>query len=784
LPLAVALLTAACDPSGVFIDPTGKTCAGGVSACPDGWSCVPALEGTGTICWPTADAGAEDAGEDAGVPDSGFVDAGKDAGPDAGHDAGVDGGVPDGSVPDSGPTSDGGASCTIGGESIPAGTVNPASACQSCQPSVSAVAWSNLVDGKSCAADGGSNLCVTGVCSSVCAIDGGFVAAAQVNPANACEECEPALSSSSWSILAAGTSCATGMICASGSCAADCDIGGTVVVGNTVSSTNPCQICLPASSTSSWSDMPDALACGGTNDLCASGRCVFGCDIGGSAVDAGTSQAGDPCESCEPSQSSTGWTAAAEGVTCPGGICVSGSCADDCNIGGSFIPANMAEASNPCQLCLPATSPTSWSNAADGASCGAGLVCSSGHCIGGCGVGGVAVDAGGNQPGNPCATCDPEKSTTSYANVANGTACGTGLTCSNGSCCGGTYGTLSCSGAPSDTCVDDLNCGYCGNACGAPNGCFAGQCGLPAPLPTARDSLAAATGADGRIYAIGGYDLNTGNVLATVEIFDPRTNLWTTGASLPTAAQYMGAASTASGIFVMGGGDANYDAYDTGQFLDISTGIWSKTSAAPMPFMDNTPAVGPGGTFFMPGGCDITSGVCNPAGTSQVLKFTPTGTGAGGTWALGPSLPFATDLLGDTAGLNGTIYAISGAPDDTTPISNLQILVPGATAWSQGPDILTPRCDFSAATDNAGLIYAIGGDNCPETINYTVYANTEIFSPDAGTWVEGPAIPTGVTTAGCTLGPDGRIYVIGGTDGFSDQTTVQVYNPVTQNWIP
>ena len=841
-PLSTTLLAActaasACNPSAVFIDPTGKTCAGTVGACPDGWSCVPALQGPGTICWPTADAGEEDAGEDGGIPDSGFTGGG-DAGPDAGRDAGRDGGVPDGSVPDSGPVGDGGPSCEIGGKTIPAGTVNPAnacqecepaqsptawttfatgtacgtalfclggscvpacsiggqveadgapnpaSACQTCQPSVSAVAWSNLADGKSCAPDGGSSLCLSGVCSSVCAIDGGFVPAAQLNPADPCQQCSPSLSNSSWTVLADGTTCDAGRICATGSCSADCDIGGTVVVGNTVRSTNPCQVCLPASSNSNWSNMADTLACG-TDELCASGQCVFGCNIGGSAVDAGSSPAGNPCQTCQPTQSSTGWTLLVDGTACPGGICVSGSCANDCNIGGSFVAANTLEASNPCQECLPATSATGWSNAPNGSSCGTGLVCSSGHCVGGCGVGGIAVDAGTSQPGNPCATCDPALSTTSFSPVPNGTACGTGLSCAGGLCCGGTHGTLSCSGAPIDTCLDDLNCGFCGNACSAPNGCFAGQCQLAAPLPTARDGLAAATSPDGRIYAIGGEDINSGNAFAKVEIFDPRTNVWSTGPNLTRATEFLGAIGTASGIFAMGGSDSNYDAFSDGLYLGVDAGAWVATPAASAAFMDNVPALGPGGVFFLPGGCDIVSGVCNIAGTSQVLKFTSSGAGAGGSWAVGPSLPFEADELGDTGGLDGTIYAISGSPDDATPIPNLQILSPGAAAWVQGPSVPTPRCDMVAITDKAGLIYAIGGDNCPATNgSYTIAGNTEIYSPDAGTWTEGPPLPTAVTNPGCTLGQEGRIYVIGGLDGFSDQNTVQVFNPVTQNWIP
>src|SRR5947209_15002617 len=44
------------------------------------------------------------------------------------------------------------------------------------------------------------------------------------------------------------------------------------------------------------------------------------------------------------------------------------------------------------------------------------------------------------------------------------------------------------------------------------------------PMPSARGHLATATGADGRIYAIGGYDGHS--YLMTIEAYDPVTHGW------------------------------------------------------------------------------------------------------------------------------------------------------------------------------------------------------------------------------------------------------------------
>ncbi|MHB8419182.1 MAG: hypothetical protein ACYDCL_13990 [Myxococcales bacterium] len=404
----------------------------------------------------------------------------------------------------------------------------------------------------------------------------------------------------------------------------------------------------------------------------------------------------------------------------------------------------------------------------------------------GCTIGGSFFPAGTANPGNACQLCDPAQSPGLWSHVPDGTACGTGLACAGGSCCGGLHGTLTCSGQPIDSCLDDLNCGACGTTCTAPNGCFAGVCQLPALLPTARDSMAVAAGPDGRIYAMGGYLYATTVTVATVEIFDPRTNLWSTGPSLPTPVELAGAVADDGGVFVMGGydcataGQCNAGTGTTegvGQFLDVGTGAWSQTSAAGVTFSDTYPAIGPGGVFFIPGGV----GTASP---TETLRFTPTGVGAGGSWSnSGPALPLAAWDMGVTAGLDGTVYSINGTNTNTAPLTEVLALPPGATSWKAVANDATPRCDLAAATDRLGRVYAIGGDNCPNNPAYTQYGSTEIFDPTAGSWSTASPLPNPIAYITAAVGPEGRIYVIGGLD-FQDESYVQVYDPVSAYWIP
>src|SRR2546427_4976019 len=102
-------------------------------------------------------------------------------------------------------------------------------------------------------------------------------------------------------------------------------------------------------------------------------------------------------------------------------------------------------------------------------------------------------------------------------------------------------------------------------------------------MPTPRSALAAVTGPDGRIYAIGGVDtLRSPEPLATVEAYTVATNTWTTVASLPTPRQLLAAAVGPDGrIYALGGADAAGNPLHTVEAYTITTNTWA--AALPLP---------------------------------------------------------------------------------------------------------------------------------------------------------------------------------------------------------
>jgi formylglycine-generating enzyme required for sulfatase activity/N-acetylneuraminic acid mutarotase len=71
-----------------------------------------------------------------------------------------------------------------------------------------------------------------------------------------------------------------------------------------------------------------------------------------------------------------------------------------------------------------------------------------------------------------------------------------------------------------------------------------------APMDQAREATAAIL--DGKIYAIGGRG-SSGNPLSSVEIYEPVTNSWSNGVSLPSGVEWGGAIAISQKIFLIGG---------------------------------------------------------------------------------------------------------------------------------------------------------------------------------------------------------------------------------------
>jgi sulfatase modifying factor 1 len=374
---ASAVLTAGC--SG------GNDDTGGATAGDGGDHDATRVDGSGSN-GPDAGVG-QDVGSDAGAAaKDATIDGGDDAGPtgtDAASDSASDGGT-DSASDDGG--SDAGPACVISGTTYSSGAADPANACESCQPGVTASAWSSVTDGTACGTGG---ICHTGACVNGCEIGGVYATTNEPDPNDTCQSCQPGTSTSMWSSLADGTGCGNGQVCAGGQCGTQCDIGDAgVVASGAANPGNACQSCQPGTSTSAWSNVANGTSCG-AGDVCNAGGCVAECYIGGVFYTANETNPSNVCLSCQPATTTSDWSDVTYGSSCgTGAFCVGGgTCEAGCNIGGAVYGTGQST-NGGCELCQPTTSTTAFTNAADGKTCAVEDIltastgaCSAGTCV-------------------------------------------------------------------------------------------------------------------------------------------------------------------------------------------------------------------------------------------------------------------------------------------------------------------------------------------------------------------------------------------------------------------
>jgi len=277
--------------------------------------------------------------------------------------------------------------CEILGAAYAADAVNPSNPCQSCQPGTSTTSWTAKADGLAC--DDG-NACTSGdQCASGLCVG----AAVSCDDSRACtdDSCDPA-SGCAHTVKADGTSCSTGHICSNGACDAKCDIAGTIYAYGDLNPNNPCESCDPTNSTSAWTALTsggcdDGNACT-KNDQCVNGACVgtsYTCYAGGGCQGPSTCDGTGACIS-QPLPDGTACS------TGGGNYCHQGACEFGCYINSTFYEFEATNPASKCQVCVPGHSYTDWFNLASGTDCGpnnaACALCNgAGQCVSQCGGG-------------------------------------------------------------------------------------------------------------------------------------------------------------------------------------------------------------------------------------------------------------------------------------------------------------------------------------------------------------------------------------------------------------
>jgi N-acetylneuraminic acid mutarotase len=178
-----------------------------------------------------------------------------------------------------------------------------------------------------------------------------------------------------------------------------------------------------------------------------------------------------------------------------------------------------------------------------------------------------------------------------------------------------------------------------------------------APMSTVRGYFGAGVGPDGRIYAVGGQQNSGGcTVLASAEVYSPVSNTWAPVGPMSAARTTHAVVTGADGrIYAIGGEDCSCTAYGSVEVFDFATSSWGPGVAMPTAQSVTAATKGPDGRIYVIGGESGANG-CQSGATSLVQIFDGT------AWTTGANMPTARRSLAVATGpgSKGFVYAIGG----------------------------------------------------------------------------------------------------------------------------
>jgi uncharacterized protein (TIGR03437 family) len=272
-------------------------------------------------------------------------------------------------------------------------------------------------------------------------------------------------------------------------------------------------------------------------------------------------------------------------------------------------------------------------------------------------------------------------------------------------------------------------------------------------LSTSRVGHSAVRLANGKVLVAGGFIYNRNEnlytFLATAEIYDPGTGVWSVAGSLNVARAGATATLLADGSVLVAGGGSHPDwsVVNSAELYDPTTGAWIPTGTM------SAARVGHTATLLASGKVLVASGsrglpsaeLYDPATASWTATGNPN---AAPTYTTALLLPSGQVLVAGGGSQEGVNHCDG--------VADAELYDPATGQWSTTGRLMAARAGHSLTLLPNGSVLAAGGfaSNC-ESIS-----SSEIYDPVSGAWIPGGTMNAPRDGHTATLLANGKVLVV------------------------
>jgi N-acetylneuraminic acid mutarotase len=296
---------------------------------------------------------------------------------------------------------------------------------------------------------------------------------------------------------------------------------------------------------------------------------------------------------------------------------------------------------------------------------------------------------------------------------------------------------------------------------------IASPCYAQSPWTQKADMPAARAGhssivLDGKIYAIGGANINSAPASKTMQVYDPILNSWTYKANMVAGRANFPVCVVNGKIWAIGGASLLwYNSIKSIEEYDPATDTWTYITDMQEERQGHTASL-VGDKIYIIGGGETYESALARIDVYDTLTH---------TWSTGADMLTPRIYLSIVV-LDGKIYAIGGnkgTENNEIPTTTVEVYDPATDTWTPKADMNQPRKYLGACVLN-NKIYVFGGKGGGHGNCVTWPWHVEVYDPVTDTWTEASKTPTRVLVGHSVVPFNDKIYVSGGI--MHDNSTV------------